>query len=155
MSRRDDYILALSIVVLKDQEVTVGQAGMVSELAMGLPPDSFPVVTAQGLREFIDHAIEPWCRDAPAWLVEARENVKLTSALIKVRACFEGANHAWCRNANLTWEPHDTPASTHALIKHGETSLLTPEDYGALLAWVKSVPGDDDAQPFQVVEEDE
>lgn len=155
MSRRDDYLMALTCVLQKDRDVTAGQAAQVLELAMGLPHDSFPSVTSADLRQLVEHAIEPWSRGAPSWLVEVRENAKVERDTVLVCCIDGGAQPEWYANANSLWRDGDTPESATRLIMEGKTSVMSREDFDALLRWVSGIPGDADACPFAIAEDEE
>ena len=160
MSRKGDYINALSVAVLKDDSVGSNLAVLVLEAAYALPEESFPPVRAADVRLFVEYASSEG--DAPEWVTAAKQNAKANASLVRVRCAERGtvsASETWWENATSLWGPEDTPMSTHKLFPPGlldEVVSVPREDYDALLVWAKTIPGAwDDEQPFEVVNDEE
>ena len=150
MSRRADYLLALSCALTKDRSMSSMDALRVMERVMDLPEEAFPPVQARDVLATIRHFSEG--DSAPEWVVVAREN--RTRRLDLVRATNTYGSPQWWGNAKVIYDQGCIPESAIPLFVSFEAfATMTRDDFERLCEWARTVPGEEDGEcPFVEVQ---
>ena len=150
MSRRADFLQALTFF-LTSARTELKDSLRVLGAAYSVPEEAFPEVSYDVVRDFVLFASGE-ADQAPAWLAEVLENAPGSEMV-----CVGWDDHClteWWDAAKKTWEPDDTPRSTHGLFPGIMASAVIPkEDYRAFIAWAETFEGL--AIPFYVIEREE
>lgn len=156
MSRRD-YLQAVAIYLEKSSDVSAVQAVDVLGRLVAVDPEAFPdVVRGQDVARLVQHVLEPWDTPAPAWLLEADERAGVPAPKLVSVEFTRRQDTEWDKNAMALWEEHQTPASTRGLFPGPEwVASVSEEDFDALVAWAKTIPGYDEEDPPFVRREEE
>jgi hypothetical protein len=138
VTRQDQWLQAMCLAMVKDRSITGADACRVLELAVGLPEDGFPAMTAEGVIAFIRHGLQDGA--APEWVQEARlqRNAAETAVIVERRS--HGASWGWWEAALRLYE-ESAPASSHPLFGKNSAALMSVGDWNDLVEWVRSVPG--------------
>jgi hypothetical protein len=147
MSRRRDFVLALSVALTKDREVSVKQALDCMSVVLGLPDETFPVVSTQAVERFVRHVLDR--EEAPEWVRVAKDR---QGPSVRVRTSTTNPCATWWCNMRATTNPSELLPSLQRLLVDGEATMLAHE-WRSAQEWIATIPGDeDDEQPFDVEE---
>ena len=162
MTRRQDYIDTVRLVLAMDRSHVPSDALRVLQLAYGLPDESFPPVTA--------HDVEHFCRYGrgetaygPEWVVAALEDrraAEATTAEPTVYVVMENVQAGeWVENVrNLMfrdggWSWGDVPGGVCLLNGRG---VMPASEYRRVVEWARGIPGyDEEDPPFTCVTREE
>ncbi len=151
MSHRDDYLLALQVVIGKAREITLTSSITMLAKAMALPSESYPAFTHDVFARFYD-----WLDngDPPDWVQEAIQNAASASLTVTVRVKYGGASPTWWKNAKrMALEDDQTlPKVARVLVNWGRgKTTMNRDDWDDLRDWAQDIEGEwETEEPFEL-----
>ena len=164
MSRREDFLAAVRLVLVKDVGMTAADALRVMQVACALPDEVVPPVVAHDVAQLCRYAVGD--AEPPAWLAEHLENEKAEQADDQVPrrrvSMPSGFNQTtWWMNVVQLHYRHDEFALDELpegikLLNAGQgEAWLAQQQLDDLVEWARGIAGYDEADPFEVDQEDE